>query len=65
MNKKAYQKPAMHVVNINVSHQLLAGSDGNVTGVGGGTVGYGGSSTNNTSGQIRSRGGSIWDDDEE
>lgn len=63
--KKNYQKPVMLVVNIQHQSQILAGSD-KVTGFGGNTnIGYGGSSTNNTSGQIRSRGGSIWEDDDE
>ena len=61
--KKNYQKPVMFVVSIQHQSQLLAGT--NVGSIGGGTLQYGGSSTNNTSGQIRSRGGSIWEDDDE
>lgn len=64
MNKKDYQKPTLLVLTLQHQSQLLAGSGG-VTGVGGGTVGYGGASSNNTSGQIRSRGGSVWEDDDE
>ena len=62
--KKNYQKPVMLVVNIQQS-EIICGSDTSVGSVGGGTLQYGGSSTNNTSGQIRSRGGSIWEDDDE
>jgi len=62
--KKNYQKPTMFVVNIQHQSQILAGS-GTVGSIGGGTLQYGGSSTNNTSGQIRSRGGSFWEDDDE
>ena len=64
MMKKDYQKPSMLVVKLQHQSQLLAGSNP-VGSVGGGTVGYGGSSSNNTSGQIRSRGGSVWDDEDE
>lgn len=57
MNKKAYQKPAMQVVNINSRQQLLSSSP--VTSVSGNAgFDYGGGG----SGRARSRG--DWDDEE-
>lgn len=57
MNKKAYQKPAMQVVNVNMSYQLLAGSTRSVTGNAG--LNYGGGGY----GDARSRGGDDWDEE--
>ena len=63
MNKKAYQKPAMQAVNINMSHQLLAGSS--VSSLGGNSgMKLGGASSNATDPSARSRGGDDWDDED-
>ena len=55
MNRKAYRKPAMQVVNLKTRQQLLAVSDIN----GNAGLNYGGGG----SGSARSRGFGGWDDD--
>lgn len=57
MNKKAYQKPAMQTVNVNMGYQLLAGSLHDVRGNAELNYGGGGSSV------ARSRGGDDWDEE--
>ena len=60
MNKKSYKTPAMQVVNIKMSCQLLAGS-GNVNQMSGNTeLKYGGAG----SGNARSRDGGSWDNED-
>ena len=56
MNKKAYQKPALQAVTINIRHQLLNTSVNNVAG---GTLKYGGGG----SGPARARSFDDWDDE--
>jgi len=58
MNKKAYQKPALQAVTINIRHQLLNTSVNNIAG---GTLKYGGGG----SGPSRSRSFDDWDEDDE
>ena len=61
MNKKSYKTPAMQVVNIKMSCQLLAGS-GNVNQMDGNSgFTYGGGSKG---GSARSRDGGSWDDED-
>jgi len=59
MNKKAYQKPAMQVVKINIRHQLLSGSPVNRT-TNNVNMSYGGGGN----GVSRSRDFDDWDDEE-
>lgn len=59
--KKNYQKPTTSVDDVQLS-EIICDS---VRSIEGGTVKYGGSSVNNTSGQIRSRGTIVWDDGDE
>ena len=61
MEKKQYSSPAMRVVKIQVRRQMLSGS---VRGMNSGDagVGYGGASSKNDGGQVRSNGHrGIWD----
>lgn len=58
MNKKRYQEPAMQVVSIKTSYQLLAGSAKNVAG--NANLNYGGGG----SGAAYSRDGGDWDDED-
>ena len=63
MNKKAYQKPALRAVTINIRHQLLSGSpvhNASTNLTGSEAINYGGGG----SGTARSRQHSIWDDEE-
>lgn len=56
MKKKNYIVPTMTVVNVNMQHTLLAGS---------GEVGVTSTEYNEGSnGAIRSRGSSLWDDED-
>jgi uncharacterized membrane protein YgcG len=58
--KKNYQKPQVEVVKVNMSCQILAGSDRNLTGV----AGNGGFSLGNGSSTGgRSRGCDDWEDE--
>ena len=63
MEKKQYSSPAMRVVKIQV-RRMLAGSNDGVKGMNSGDagVGYGGASSKNDGGQVRSNGHrGIWD----
>ena len=56
MNKKNYIVPVVTIVNVNMQHSLLTGS---------GEVSVTNTEYNeSTNGAIRSRSGSIWDDEE-
>lgn len=56
MNKKNYIVPAVTIVNVNMQYTLMAGSQ-----VGVSSVEY----SEGSNGPIRSRGTSLWDDEEE
>ena len=58
MKKQEYQKPAMQVVNISMSHQLLENSVQRVSGNAG--LEYGGGSDEDA----MSREGGSWDDED-
>ena len=64
MNKKAYQKPAMQAVTINIRHQLLNTSVNNVAGNAGLTGAGDDGTITGGSGPARSRDFSGWDDEE-
>ena len=59
--KKNYQKPAIQVETINAQQPLLGESIQNVAG---GTLKYGGASSNNYDGEARGRSCNDWDDEE-
>jgi hypothetical protein len=58
--KKEYMKPQIEVVKVNMSCQILAGSDSNVTGVSGNVFNGG---ISGGSGGGRSRGSDDWEDE--
>ncbi len=64
MNKQAYMKPTMSVVEIKAAG-FLCGSDQQVRGIGGGTVQYGGAGDGTTGGSPRSRAFEGWEEEEE
>ena len=60
--KKMYTNPRITVVKLQHQTQLMQTSG--VRGVTGGDVDYGGASSNNTSGSVRTKeSGSIWDEE--
>jgi hypothetical protein len=60
--KKNYQKPTVFVSNVQLTAIICVSTFTNLQPT---VVHYGGSSENDTSGQIRSRAANSWDDDEE
>lgn len=59
--KKNYQKPTVFVSDVQLTAMICVSTFTNMQST---VVHYGGSSANNTSGQIRSRAANIWDDEE-
>ncbi len=65
MNKQAYMKPTMSVVEIKAAGFLCASGE-RVNAIGGGTVQYGGAGDGGTTGgSPRSRGFDGWEEEEE
>ena len=62
MYKKRYQEPAMQVVSVRMSYQMLAGSATSIEGNSG--LKLGGGSSNAADPSARSRGGNDWDDED-
>ena len=60
--KKNYQKPTVFVSNDQLTAMICVSTFTNLQPI---VVDYGGSSENDTSGQIRSRAANSWDDDED